>query len=281
MLASILTEAGYRVGLFTSPHIKDFRERIRINGNHIDQNSVVEFIQKIRTTELEFDPSFFEVTFIMALDYFRKEHCDICIIETGLGGRLDSTNIITPLVSIITNISLEHTQILGDTIEKIAFEKGGIIKENVPVVLGKMNDSANNVLVDIAVSRKSDVYPSHIKALIKNPLLGEHQVENLATVVTACEVLQEKGFKIDPEFIQKGLDHLSSNTGFIGRMQVVSENPLVSPTPKSVSQMILSKVDTSTFMGKFFYASVTAETGSISSRSASFFRRHTWSGDRA
>lgn len=227
MLASILTEAGYRVGLFTSPHIKDFTERIRINGTPIDQNSVVEFIQKIKAAELDFAPSFFEVTFIMALEYFKKEQCDVCIIETGLGGRLDSTNIITPLLSIITNISLEHTQILGDTIEKIAFEKGGIIKERVPIVLGKMNNEADFVLKEIAQTQQSEVYPAHISALVKNSLLGEHQTENLATVLTACEVLQKQGFKTNAEDIQNGLDHLNQNTGFIGRMQVISENPTV------------------------------------------------------
>lgn len=227
MLASILTEAGYRVGLFTSPHIKDFTERIRINGKQIDQNSVVDFIQKIRTTDLEFDPSFFEVTFVLALEYFKKENCDICILETGLGGRLDSTNIIVPELSVITNISLEHTQLLGDSIEEIAEEKGGIIKEGVPVIFGNMDKKAEEVLMEIAEAKNAKRFSSENEYEFKSPLLGEHQQENLSTVISACTCLQKKGYFISNESIRKGLDHLIQNSGFIGRMQIVSEQPIV------------------------------------------------------
>ena len=150
MLASILTDAGFKVGLFTSPHIKDYRERIRINGLCIPESYVVRFIQSLKKQKLKFDPSFFEVTFGLALHYFEEESCDICVIETGLGGRLDSTNIINPLVSVITNISLEHTQLLGETIPEIALEKAGIIKPNVPLVgriwSGMKGDKRNDVV---------------------------------------------------------------------------------------------------------------------------------------
>lgn len=230
MLASILTEAGYKVGLFTSPHIKDFRERIRINGIQIPEKNVVEFIQKVKSTQLDFEPSFFEITFGMTVDYFKKEECDICIIETGLGGRLDATNVIQPILSIITNISLEHTAMLGNTLEEIAFEKGGIIKKETPVVLGEMEAHLYPVFEKVSKSKNASIYYSNE---IKNdqnfeiPLLGEYQKENCRTVLKSCEILSHKGFPISIETIQKGFDNLFSNTGFSGRLQIIQRNPLV------------------------------------------------------
>lgn len=230
MLASILTESGYKVGLFTSPHIKDFRERIRINGIQIPEKNVVEFIQKVESTPLNFEPSFFEITFGMAVDYFKNEGCDICIIETGLGGRLDATNVIQPILSIITNISLEHTAMLGNTLEEIAFEKGGIIKNGTPVVLGEMESHLYPVFENISKSKNTPIYYSKE---IKNdqdyeiPLLGEYQKENRRAVLKSCEILIEKGFSINKAIIQKGFDNLFSNTGFSGRLQIIQKNPLV------------------------------------------------------
>ncbi len=229
MLASILTEAGYKVGLFTSPHIKDFRERIRINGQQITEEKVIEFVQKIKQAKLSFDPSFFEITFGLALEYFNEEQCDFCVIETGLGGRLDATNIITPLLSIITNISLEHTAMLGNTLEEIAVEKAGIIKEGVPVVVGETAPHLYPIFEQIATERTTKITKSTSFTDIDNfktPLLGEYQLENLRTVLCSCRLLSEQGIPLNPAIIQKGLDNLFTNTGFSGRLQIISESPL-------------------------------------------------------
>jgi len=157
MLSSILSESGYKTGLFTSPHIKDYRERIRINGELISEKDVIDFVNKVQSSPLNFSPSFFEITFVLSVVYFAKQTCDICVIETGLGGRLDATNVITPLLSIITNISLEHTDMLGDTIELIAGEKAGIIKQNSNVVLGEMLPEAKKVTEEKADSQGSKI----------------------------------------------------------------------------------------------------------------------------
>lgn len=229
MLASILTEAGYKVGLFTSPHIKDFRERIRINGVQIPEQNVIDFIQKIKSNQLDFEPSFFEITFGMAVEYFKNEKCDICIIETGLGGRLDATNVIQPILSVVTNISLEHTAMLGNTLEAIAAEKGGIIKNETPVVIGEMENQLYPIFNGIGENKKAPIYFSNG---IKNendfqiPLLGEYQIENCRTVLKSCEILKQLGFSIDNNAIQNGFDHLYSNTGFSGRLQIIQRNPL-------------------------------------------------------
>ena len=229
MLASILTEAGYKVGLFTSPHIKDYTERIRINGKQIPKSHVVDFVTRIKSGQFTFDPSFFEVTFGLALDYFKSESCDICIIETGLGGRYDATNIISPIISVITNISLEHTAMLGDTIEKIAFEKAGIIKQGVPVILGEMKPEAFKVMKTEAQRQHSKVIDSILLSSKTNdfdlPLLGSYQKENLSTVITTLSELENSHFITDNETIQKGLTKLTENTGFSGRMQVITQEP--------------------------------------------------------
>lgn len=229
MLASILTEAGYNVGLFTSPHIKDFRERIRINGACIDEQSVVDFIRTIKRQTFPFEPSFFEVSFAMALDYFHKQNCEICIIETGLGGRLDSTNVITPLLSIITSISLEHTQILGDTLEQIAREKAGIIKKGVPIVLGNISASTAAPIIALAKENESRVFSYALAdgSEFSLPLLGNYQKDNFRTVLQSLKLLQESGFVISEKNIQNGLDHLNKNSGFTGRLQIMEQNPLV------------------------------------------------------
>ena len=229
MLASILTEAGYKVGLFTSPHIKDYTERIRINGNQISKTYVVDFVKRIKSEQFNFDPSFFEVTFGLALDYFKSESCDICIIETGLGGRFDATNIISPILSVITNISLEHTAMLGDTIEKIAFEKAGIIKQGIPVVLGKMKPEAFNVMTYEAHRQQSKIVDSTLTNARTDgfdlPLLGSYQQENLSTVLATLSELEDENFITDIDTIQKGLFKISENSGFAGRMQVMSQEP--------------------------------------------------------
>jgi dihydrofolate synthase/folylpolyglutamate synthase len=229
MLASILSESGETVGLFTSPHIIDFRERIRVNGAMISENSVIEFCQLIRTTKLTFEPSFFEITFAMALVHFRNEKCSVCVIETGLGGRLDATNIVTPIVSVITNIAIEHTQFLGNTLEEIAGEKAGIIKPNIPVIIGETTLETKKVFSSFAAKNHSTISwceDVQLSEQYRVPLLGDYQKLNLRTVLCTTELLNNKGFNITPESIQKGLAHLQKNTGFFGRMQIIEDSPL-------------------------------------------------------
>lgn len=230
MLASILTEAGYKVGLFTSPHLKDYRERIRIDGKCIPEEDVVDFIRRIKKQQFISKPSFFEITFGLALTHFERNECDICIIETGLGGKLDATNIITPLFSVITNISMEHTKILGNSLEEIAIEKAGIIKQNVPVVLGQMDPKIQRLLIKDAASKTSSfqvVQDAPLKKSYKLPLLGNYQLENLRTALEAIEVIKKFNFTINEQNIQNGLINLVANTGFRGRLQVMQENPMV------------------------------------------------------
>ncbi len=233
MLASILKESGEKVGLFTSPHIKDFRERIRVNGEMINELDVVSFVEKIRSYDLDFEPSFFEITFAMALYYFSKSACSICVIETGLGGRLDATNIIRPLVCLITNISLEHTQILGNTLEEIAGEKAGIIKTDIPVVIGETRPETEQVFKDAAKSKNAPLYFAN-KIVSKDrveqfnlPLLGFYQVNNLRSVLTVLKVLPSSFSEITDATIQSGLNNLYPNTGFFGRMQIMKRDPLL------------------------------------------------------
>lgn len=228
LLASILKEAGEKVGLFTSPHIQDFRERIRVNGEMITEQSVIDFCAPFRTNQLSIDPSFFEITFAMALEHFKKERCTICVIETGLGGRLDATNCITPFLSIITNISLEHTQFLGNTHEEIAFEKAGIIKPAVPVIIGETTSATKSVFNQHAALRNSTIHwAEDYKSTDRYnfSLLGSYQQLNLRTVLCALNYLSKNGFSLSHETIQRGLDYLAQNTGFYGRMQLVSKEP--------------------------------------------------------
>jgi dihydrofolate synthase/folylpolyglutamate synthase len=230
MLASILTESGENVGLFTSPHILDFRERIRVNGEMISESEVITFCRKVQAIDLTFEPSFFEITFAMALEHFKKSNCTICVIETGLGGRLDATNIIEPLVSLITNISLEHTAILGDTLEAIAAEKAGIIKTKTPIVIGQTSKETKQVFFDKAKSKEATIYLAEEENVLFNydlPLLGSYQKENLRSVLCVLNVLHGKHGIDTKSKIQEGLNRIRENTGFFGRMQIVQRDPLV------------------------------------------------------
>jgi dihydrofolate synthase/folylpolyglutamate synthase len=231
MLASILKESGYKTGLFTSPHITDFRERIRINGEMISAHFVVDFCNIVQQNNKlnKLEPSFFEITFAMALQYFSNENCDICIIETGLGGRLDATNIINPALSIITNISFDHTDLLGDTLEAIAFEKAGIIKRNIPVIIGEAKKETLEVFKLQSKKMESTLIltSNDTKSDFNLPFLADYQKQNFNVVLTAISELQKLGYVICSEHIQKGLTNLSSNSGFIARMQVIQENPTI------------------------------------------------------
>ena len=259
-LASILQEAGYKVGLYTSPHLVDFRERIRINGEMIPQDNVVRFVGKNRDFFERQGLSFFEMTVGLAFDYFTTEKVDIAVIEVGLGGRLDSTNVITPLLSVITNIGLEHTQFLGDTLEKIAAEKAGIIKPGVPVVIGQTQPETKPVFESIAAERHSSITfadshwrvdPSwrfdgermifrleHDGSLVLDPstglvddltsgLMGPYQMWNIATVCEAVRQLQNGGrLSISHDAFRKGIDRVVDNTHLMGRWQIIGRQPL-------------------------------------------------------
>ena len=228
LLASILKENGEKVGLFTSPHIQDFRERIRINGEMISEQAVIDFCQPFQSNQLQIEPSFFEITFAMALEHFNKEKCTICVIETGLGGRLDATNCITPLLSIITNISIEHTQFLGNTLAEISAEKAGIIKPTIPVIIGESTPETKTVFSATAIKNEATIiWAENFESteIFRFPLLGNYQRVNFRTVLCAIETLKSQGFSITQETIQKGLDNLTINTGFYGRMQIVSSQP--------------------------------------------------------
>ncbi len=229
MLASILQESGEKVGLFTSPHIEDFRERIRVNGEMISEAEVIDFCEEVKSFHLDFEPSFFEITWIMTLLHFLKENCSICVIETGLGGRLDATNIINPILSIITNIGLEHTNFLGETYEKIAFEKAGIIKNTIPIVIGETLPQTKTVFEKIANERKSPIYfAEKSKKQTPNnfPLLGDYQLKNYRIIDTAIPILNDLGISITELSIYSGLQNLTINTGFRGRMQIINKTPL-------------------------------------------------------
>lgn len=227
MIASILQEAGYKVGLYTSPHLKDFRERIKINGKDISEAFVCNFIAENKPFFEAQQLSFFEMTVGLAFDYFAKEQVDIAVIETGMGGRLDSTNIITPLVSVITNIGLDHTQFLGDTEAKIAKEKAGIIKKDIPVVIGEYTDETKPVFSNTAQLVGTPIYFVQDKDWQAPPsdLLGEYQQQNIKTVLQTVELLKEH-FTITNAIVQKGLLHVNSNTGFTGRWYKVNNNPI-------------------------------------------------------
>lgn len=229
MLASVMQEQGYKTGLYTSPHLKDFRERIRIDGKMISHDDVLLFVNTYKADWQEIQPSFFEITVAMAFWYFDREGVDIAVIETGLGGRLDSTNIINPEISIITNISLDHTNLLGDTIEKIAFEKAGIIKKEIPVVLGKMRAEAQEVIVSFAQKQEAAIHYSEEAGDIipETDLQGTYQLENRKTALTALKVLRQKGWGIAFENVLKGFYHVQENTGLQGRWQQLGIDPLI------------------------------------------------------
>ena len=227
MLASILTQSGYNVGLFTSPHLLDFRERIRINGEVISEQYVIDFVKNHNSVFCEIQPSFFEWSTALAFDYFESNKVDIAIIETGLGGRLDSTNIISPLVSVITSIGIDHTQYLGSSTEAIAKEKGGIIKSNVPVVLGE-GIEVLSVFEKIASKNNS---PLHIATQNNNQplssLKGDFQKNNVATALTVIDLIQQPFSKITSKSISKGLLSIQTNTGLRGRWETLQNAPKV------------------------------------------------------
>ena len=251
-LASIFQECGYKTGLYTSPHLLDFRERIRVNGQMIDEQSVIDFIDGNKAKFEEMQLSFFEMATGMAFDYFAKEKVDIAIIEVGLGGRLDSTNVIMPELSVITNISLDHVHMLGNTLAEIAAEKAGIIKPNTPVVIGETQSETKDVFIAKAKECNAPIYFAdemidcdkvHIESLdyqkfdiwknnelyieaVEFPLLGYYQKKNLATVICAVEILKEK-FNIDKKDVVNGLEFVVKNTNLMGRWQILSRQPLV------------------------------------------------------
>lgn len=251
ILASILQEAGYKTGLYTSPHLKDFRERIKINGKEIPEEKVVEFVEKHKNFFEPVQPSFFELTVAMAFNYFADEQVDVAVIETGMGGRLDSTNIISPELSVITNISIDHSQFLGESLEKIASEKAGIIKPAIPAVIGESQKSTDAVFIQKAKEQNSPLffadinYQAEISATenqrlvlqvmynhqllyrdLKLDLTGHYQVKNTTTVMQALEIMRKKGFTISDEHVYKGFESAASNTGLRGRWQIIGYQPL-------------------------------------------------------
>lgn len=228
MLASILQEAGYQVGLFTSPHLKDFRERIKVNGKVVSKAFVVGFIKRNSRFLESRNLSFFEMTSGMAFDYFKEQQVDVAVIEVGLGGRLDSTNIITPVVSVITNIGLDHTQFLGTSLEQIAFEKAGIIKPHLPVVIGETQEATKQVFKEVATRQQSDIYfaDALIQEVYPSDLKGSYQQKNIKTVLQTIQVLKSS-FSVSEQQIKKGLLHVVKNTGLQGRWQVLQELPKI------------------------------------------------------
>ena len=226
MLASILQEAGYKVGLYTSPHLKDFRERIRINGEMISEDFVVDFVAQNKSFFEANQLSFFEMTVGLAFDYFAKEQVDIAVVEVGMGGRLDSTNVISPLVSVITNIGFDHTQFLGDTLPKIAIEKAGIIKSNIPVVIGEYSEETKPVFVAKAKFENASIYfaQDNPEVTYECALLGDYQVHNKKAVIQTIELLQSQ-FNIEEKHIKLGLKNVVQNTGLLGRWQILKQIP--------------------------------------------------------
>ena len=229
MLSSILQEANYKVGLYTSPHLVDFRERIKINGDMISKDSVLKFMHENFDFFESNNLSFFEMTVGLAFDYFSKNKVDIAIIEVGMGGRLDSTNIINPILSIITNISLDHTRFLGSNIFDIAKEKAGIIKDNIPVVIGQTQQEISPIFTEIAKSKKSEIiFADHfIYDTYNCDLKGDYQKKNIKTVLKSTEILKHLDYKINDSHIKTGLNNVSNNTGLQGRWQVIQRKPMI------------------------------------------------------
>ena len=229
MIASILQEGKYKVGLYTSPHLKDFRERIKINGKMINKDFVSDFILKNMDFFNHNSFSFFEMTVGMAFEYFKKNSVDIAIIETGMGGRLDSTNIISPELSVITNVSIDHVKFLGNTIEDIALEKAGIIKSDTPVVIGEKQNDVSNVFINKAEEKKSKIFFAedfNIKEY-ECELKGSYQKKNIKTAIVAIELLNDTEIKINEKNIIDGLNKIIQNTGIRGRWEIIGNKPLI------------------------------------------------------
>lgn len=252
MLAAILQQAGYKTGLYTSPHLKDFRERIRVNGKMVSKGFVTNFVKAQKKLINEIEPSFFEVTVAMAFSYFEKEQVDVAVIEVGLGGRLDSTNIIHPDLAVITNISLDHTNMLGNTLAEIAYEKAGIIKPSTPIIIGERHPETDPVFIKKAKEQKADLVFAEDKLNVENyikkssyieldinqtdktllkklqlDLTGTYQLKNIITVIEAVQRLKEIGYDITDEAIYRALKNVKKLTGLQGRWQTLSKNPLV------------------------------------------------------
>lgn len=229
MIASVLQEAGHKVGLYTSPHLKDFRERIKINGKEISKQFVIQFIKRNKQFFEENSLSFFEMTVGLAFEYFAKKEVDIAVVEVGLGGRLDSTNIVTPLVSVITNIGLDHTQFLGNTIEAITREKAGIIKHGVPVVIGETQDQTETIFKEIAATKNAPIYFADqiIKKLYTCDLKGSYQTNNIKATIQVLTILQKLGFNTSEKQIIKGFKSVVKNTGLLGRWQTIGYAPKI------------------------------------------------------
>lgn len=252
MLAAILQTAGYKTGLYTSPHLRDFRERFRINGEWIDEQFVADFVQRIQPAVDAIQPSFFELTVAMAFDYFAKKHVDIAVIETGLGGRLDSTNVITPELSVITNIGWDHMNVLGDSLQAIAYEKAGIIKPRVPVIIGETAPETQPVFEKVAAANQAPIvfadqtryvaewqYEHHRLVLqvaatgtgerttYHLDLPGFYQAKNCITVLEAIRHLQKAGWTITHTHVQQALRQVKKLTGLHGRWEVIRQNPIV------------------------------------------------------
>ena len=251
-VASVLQASGYKVGLYTSPHLRDFRERIKVNGELVSENYVVNFIEKHQGKFEELTPSFFEMTVAMAFDYFADQEVEVAVVEVGLGGRLDSTNIITPLLSVITNISKDHTGLLGSELSQIAREKAGIIKESIPVIIGEKQDELIDVFTRIASNKNSDLTFSEdqyeimsfdldgrkrnlvYKAKENNSrvdlscdLLGGYQVKNIRTALCVFDELLRQNWNITEKSIQQGISEIVKRTGLLGRWQTIGSNPNV------------------------------------------------------
>ncbi len=246
-LAAILQSAGYKTGLYTSPHLVDFRERIRVNGEMIPHSAVVDFVERYQAVSLDCHPSFFELTMTMAFEHFAKEKVDIAVIETGLGGRLDSTNIISPILSIITNISFDHTAFLGDTLSAIASEKAGIIKPHIPIIIGEATSDVKQVFIDKAASENAPIiFAEERKAFssvqltsdgylykgttfgeLTGELTGECQLKNTSTILSAIEQLLIMGWEISPESVKKGFSNVCKLTGLAGRWMELRKSPRV------------------------------------------------------
>lgn len=252
ILAAILQSAGYKTGLYTSPHIKDFRERIRVNGAMIKPAAVVEFVARTKQTSDEINPSFFELTVAMAFDYFAKEKVDIAVIETGLGGLLDSTNIITPILSVITNIGYDHQNILGNTLQEIATQKAGIIKENVPIVIGETLPETRQIFIDVANKKNAEIFFAEEMFLVNNistennllicevnnimtcktlsvqlGLRGLYQTKNICTVLEAVNQLRIIGIEISDTALQNGMAQVKEITGLRGRWDILQQSPTI------------------------------------------------------
>ena len=228
MLASVLQESGYKVGIYNSPHLIDFTERIKVNGENCDKEFVYNFIQKLKKLPADIRPSFFEFTTIMAFEYFAQQKVDFAIIEVGLGGRLDSTNIIKPLVSAITNVALDHQNILGNTVGEIATEKAGIIKKNTVIISGDENEKVKSIIRNKAAENNSDwVDATLINVDLSSDLKGNYQQKNIKVVLALIDELRNLGIEIPKEKVKSGLLNVQQNTGFIGRWFEFSRDPLI------------------------------------------------------